>query len=124
MSNFISPAVAKFTFIFVHVTVKLHTDMSLCLVAYIILIIYFPVFLCLCSILPNLSAQDLEKELHDLPAEKRLAVFDKIFAAYHDARGTIRNDLVCNGKLFSLSSFLVEFTRENISDSVFLGHCG
>nr|XP_043615137.1 signal recognition particle subunit SRP68 isoform X3 [Erigeron canadensis] len=49
-----------------------------------------------------LKAQELEKELHDrtegaLPAEKRLAVFDKIFAAYHEARGSIRNDLATAG---------------------------
>lgn len=30
-----------------------------------------------------------------LSAEKKLAVFDKIFSAYHDARSSIRNDLVC-----------------------------
>lgn len=49
-----------------------------------------------------LKAQELEKELYDrmegaLPAEKRLAVFDKIFAAYHEARGSIRNDLATAG---------------------------
>ncbi|GJZ02946.1 signal recognition particle subunit SRP68 [Tanacetum coccineum] len=47
-------------------------------------------------------AQDMEKELQDrmedaLPAEKRLAVFDKIFAAYHEARASIRNDLATAG---------------------------
>uniref|UniRef100_A0A2P2KPY7 Signal recognition particle subunit SRP68 n=1 Tax=Rhizophora mucronata TaxID=61149 RepID=A0A2P2KPY7_RHIMU len=45
-----------------------------------------------------LKAQDLEKDVHgpaadSLPAEKRLAIFDKIFAAYHEARGCIRSDL-------------------------------
>ncbi|GKB47449.1 signal recognition particle subunit SRP68, partial [Tanacetum coccineum] len=49
-----------------------------------------------------LKAQDMEKELQDrmedaLPAEKRLAVFDKIFAAYHEARASIRNDLATAG---------------------------
>ncbi|KAI3759558.1 hypothetical protein L6452_07454 [Arctium lappa] len=49
-----------------------------------------------------LKAEELEKELHDrmegaLPAEKKLAVFDKIFAAYHEARGSIRNDLATAG---------------------------
>ncbi|KAI3761458.1 hypothetical protein L1987_51874 [Smallanthus sonchifolius] len=49
-----------------------------------------------------LKAQELEKELHDriegaLPAEKRLAVFDKIFAAYNEARASIRNDLATAG---------------------------
>ncbi|CAL5373133.1 unnamed protein product [Camellia sinensis] len=46
-----------------------------------------------------LKAQELEKDLHgptadSLPAEKRLVIFDKIFAAYHEARSSIRNDLV------------------------------
>ncbi|XP_077248947.1 signal recognition particle-related / SRP-like protein isoform X3 [Tasmannia lanceolata] len=45
-----------------------------------------------------LKAQELEKGLHgpaseSLPAEKKIIVFDKIFAAYHDARSCIRNDL-------------------------------
>lgn len=49
-----------------------------------------------------LKAQELEKELYDsssnsLTAEKRLAVFDKIFSAYHDARRNIRDDLVTAG---------------------------
>ncbi|GLT73409.1 hypothetical protein SLA2020_452700 [Shorea laevis] len=49
-----------------------------------------------------LKAQELEKELHDpaadsLPAEKRLAIFDKIFTAYHEARSCIRSDLVSAG---------------------------
>ncbi|VFQ98691.1 unnamed protein product, partial [Cuscuta campestris] len=46
-----------------------------------------------------LKAQELEREIHgpagdSLPAEKRLVVFDKIFAAYHEARSNIRSDLV------------------------------
>ncbi|XP_071710376.1 uncharacterized protein [Rutidosis leptorrhynchoides] len=49
-----------------------------------------------------LKAQELEKELHarmegTLSAEKTLAVFDKIFSAYHEARGFIRNDLATAG---------------------------
>jgi len=45
------------------------------------------------------SAQELEKELQSptaesLPAEKKLTIFDKLFTAYHDARNTIRSDLV------------------------------
>ncbi|KAH7855630.1 hypothetical protein Vadar_026941 [Vaccinium darrowii] len=49
-----------------------------------------------------LKAQELEKDLHgptgdSLPAEKRLVIFDKIFAAYHEARSCIRNDLVTAG---------------------------
>ncbi|KAL6182695.1 hypothetical protein ACLB2K_044108 [Fragaria x ananassa] len=46
-----------------------------------------------------LKAQDLEKDIlgssaNSLPTEKRLAVFDKIFTAYHEARSCIRSDLV------------------------------
>ncbi|CAI0548038.1 unnamed protein product, partial [Linum tenue] len=49
-----------------------------------------------------LKAQELEKDLHGqdanaLPAEKKLAVFDKIFTAYHEARGYIRSDLTSAG---------------------------
>lgn len=49
-----------------------------------------------------LKAQELEKDLHgpaadSLPAEKRLAIFDKIFTAYHEARSCIRSDLVSAG---------------------------
>ncbi|XP_075638351.1 uncharacterized protein LOC142610419 [Castanea sativa] len=48
------------------------------------------------------AAQELEKDLHgpaadSLPAEKRLAIFDKIFTAYHEARSCIRSDLVSAG---------------------------
>lgn len=46
-----------------------------------------------------LSAQELEKDIHgpsaeNIPADKRLVIFDKIFSAYHEARGYIRADLV------------------------------
>ncbi|KAF8023665.1 hypothetical protein BT93_F0995 [Corymbia citriodora subsp. variegata] len=49
-----------------------------------------------------LKAQDLEKDSHgpaaeSLSSEKRLTVFDKIFAAYNEARSCIRNDLVSAG---------------------------
>ncbi|KAG9150865.1 hypothetical protein Leryth_003000 [Lithospermum erythrorhizon] len=49
-----------------------------------------------------LKAQELEKDVtgpkaESLPTEKRLAVFDKIFAAYSDARSCIRSDLVNAG---------------------------
>uniref|UniRef100_A0A5B6YLC3 Signal recognition particle subunit SRP68 n=1 Tax=Davidia involucrata TaxID=16924 RepID=A0A5B6YLC3_DAVIN len=49
-----------------------------------------------------LKAQELEKDLHgptaeSLPADKRLVIFDKVFAAYNDARSCIRNDLVTAG---------------------------
>ena len=44
-------------------------------------------------------AQELEKDLHgpaadSLSAEKKLAVFDKIYIAYQEARSFIRSDLV------------------------------
>lgn len=47
----------------------------------------------------NSSAQELEKDVNgptadSVPAEKKLAIFDKIFAAYNEARSCIRNDLV------------------------------
>ncbi|MCD9561385.1 hypothetical protein HAX54_020488, partial [Datura stramonium] len=46
-----------------------------------------------------LKAQELEKDIRgsaadSLPAEKKLVLYDKIFAAYHEARSCIRNDLV------------------------------
>lgn len=46
-----------------------------------------------------LSAQELEKDIHgpsaeNIPADKRLIIFDKIFSAYHEARSYIRADLV------------------------------
>ncbi|KAL3344415.1 hypothetical protein AABB24_023716 [Solanum stoloniferum] len=46
-----------------------------------------------------LKAQELEKDIHgsaadSLPAEKKLVLYDKMFAAYHEARSCIRNDLV------------------------------
>ncbi|XP_010249222.1 PREDICTED: signal recognition particle subunit SRP68 [Nelumbo nucifera] len=49
-----------------------------------------------------LKAQELEKDLNgaagdSLLAEKKLVIFDKIFAAYHDARSCIRTDLVTAG---------------------------
>lgn len=49
-----------------------------------------------------LKAQELEKDLHGptaetVPGEKRLAIFDKIFTAYHEARSCIRSDLVSAG---------------------------
>ncbi|XP_043724658.1 signal recognition particle subunit SRP68-like [Telopea speciosissima] len=43
------------------------------------------------------KAQELEKDrgsaADSLPAEKKLGIFDKIFAAYHEARSCIRKDL-------------------------------
>ncbi|KAG6642419.1 signal recognition particle subunit SRP68 isoform X1 [Carya illinoinensis] len=49
-----------------------------------------------------LKAQELEKDLHgpsadSLSAERRLAIFDKIFTAYHEARSCIRSDLASSG---------------------------
>ncbi|KAF9668107.1 hypothetical protein SADUNF_Sadunf15G0093600 [Salix dunnii] len=58
-----------------------------------------------------LKAQELEKDLHgpaadSLPAEKKLAVFDKIFTAYHEARSFIRSDLVSAGNADSVKDEL------------------
>ncbi|CAK9186902.1 unnamed protein product [Ilex paraguariensis] len=58
-----------------------------------------------------LKAQELEKDLHgptanSLTAEKRLIVFDKIFAAYHEARSCIRSDLVTAGSSENLKDDL------------------
>lgn len=48
-----------------------------------------------------IKAQELEKDLYgtssDAPAEKKLAIYDKIFSAYHDARSCIRHDLAIAG---------------------------
>lgn len=49
-----------------------------------------------------LKAQALEKDLYSsaassLTTEKQLAVFDKIFSAYHDARRYVRDDLATAG---------------------------
>ncbi|PHU25045.1 hypothetical protein BC332_03377 [Capsicum chinense] len=54
---------------------------------------------CLYYSLSHSSAKELEKDIHgsaadSLPAEKKLVLYDKIFAAYHEARSSIRNDLV------------------------------
>ncbi|XP_021592487.1 signal recognition particle subunit SRP68 isoform X2 [Manihot esculenta] len=58
-----------------------------------------------------LKAQELEKDLRgptadSLPAEKKLAIFDKIFTAYHDARSSIRSDLVSAGNADSVKDDL------------------
>ncbi|KAI3936108.1 hypothetical protein MKW92_038382 [Papaver armeniacum] len=47
-----------------------------------------------------LKAQELEKDLHGsatVPAEKKVVMYDKNFAAYHEARSCIRKDLVNAG---------------------------
>ncbi|KAK6147982.1 hypothetical protein DH2020_018894 [Rehmannia glutinosa] len=49
-----------------------------------------------------LKAQELEKDVNgptadSLPAEKKLVIFDKIFAAYNEARSYIRTDLATAG---------------------------
>ncbi|WVZ60135.1 hypothetical protein U9M48_010193 [Paspalum notatum var. saurae] len=49
-----------------------------------------------------LKAQQLERDLNgaateSVAADKKLAIFDKIFSAYHDARSCIRSDLVSAG---------------------------
>ncbi|XP_050223552.1 uncharacterized protein LOC126673444 isoform X1 [Mercurialis annua] len=58
-----------------------------------------------------LKAQELEKDLHgsaadSLPAEKKLVIFDKIFTAYHEARSSIRTDLVSAGNADSVKDDL------------------
>ncbi|KAM7272999.1 hypothetical protein ACFE04_027663 [Oxalis oulophora] len=58
-----------------------------------------------------LKAQELEKDLHgpsadSLSGEKRLAIFDKIFSAYHEARSCIRSDLVSAGNTESMKDDL------------------
>ena len=58
-----------------------------------------------------ISAQELEKDLHgpaadSLPVEKKLAVFDKIYTAYQEARSFIRSDLVWKfNQIMSIISF-------------------
>ncbi|XP_062182646.1 uncharacterized protein LOC133886813 isoform X2 [Phragmites australis] len=49
-----------------------------------------------------LKAQQLERDLNgaateSVAADKKLAIFDKIFSAYHDAQSCIRNDLASAG---------------------------
>ncbi|KAM3255777.1 hypothetical protein ACQJBY_048763 [Aegilops geniculata] len=49
-----------------------------------------------------LKAQQLERDLNGaatepIPADKKLAIFDKLFSAYHEARSCIRNDLASAG---------------------------
>ncbi|XP_019464217.1 PREDICTED: signal recognition particle subunit SRP68 [Lupinus angustifolius] len=58
-----------------------------------------------------LKAQELEKDIHgpsadSIPADKRLVIFDKIFSAYHDARGYIRADLATTGSAESVKDDL------------------
>ncbi|KAJ7957176.1 Signal recognition particle subunit SRP68 [Quillaja saponaria] len=58
-----------------------------------------------------LKAQELEKDLHgpmadSIPADKRLVTFDKIFSAYHEARGYIRSDLATAGNAESVKDDL------------------
>ncbi|CAL0325259.1 unnamed protein product [Lupinus luteus] len=58
-----------------------------------------------------LKAQELEKDIHgpsadSIPADKRLVIFDKIFSAYHDARGYIRADLATTGSAESVKDEL------------------
>jgi hypothetical protein len=50
----------------------------------------------------------------NISADKRLVIFDKIFSAYHDARGFIRADLVLN----LLDLFL--FNHESITKYIYL----
>ncbi|KAG5041379.1 hypothetical protein JHK85_013855 [Glycine max] len=58
-----------------------------------------------------LKAQELEKDIHgpladSIPADKRLVIFDKIFSAYHEARGYIRADLATTGSTESVKDDL------------------
>ncbi|KAF9671777.1 hypothetical protein SADUNF_Sadunf12G0083900 [Salix dunnii] len=58
-----------------------------------------------------LKAQELEKDLHgpaadSLSAEKKLAVFDKIYTAYQEARSFIRSDLASAGNADSVKDDL------------------
>ncbi|KAK7291519.1 hypothetical protein RIF29_06727 [Crotalaria pallida] len=41
-----------------------------------------------------------------IPADKRLVIFDKIFSAYHEARGYIRADLATTGSAESMKEDL------------------
>lgn len=43
------------------------------------------------------AGQQLERDLKEsqLPAEKKLTTYDKMFVAYQDAKRHIREDLVC-----------------------------
>lgn len=58
-----------------------------------------------------LKAQELEKDIHgpsaeNISADKRLVIFDKVFSAYHDARGCIRADLATAGNAESVKDDL------------------
>ncbi|KAG4998920.1 hypothetical protein JHK87_019992 [Glycine soja] len=58
-----------------------------------------------------LKSQELEKDVHgpladSIPADKRLVIFDKIFSAYHEARGYIRADLATTGSTESVKDDL------------------
>uniref|UniRef100_A0A803NDH6 Signal recognition particle subunit SRP68 n=1 Tax=Chenopodium quinoa TaxID=63459 RepID=A0A803NDH6_CHEQI len=68
-----------------------------------------------------LKAQELEKDIQgptadSLSAEKKLAVFDKIFSAYHDARSCIRNDLVTAGSAENVKDELNGLDKANLAD--------
>ncbi|KAL7139722.1 hypothetical protein ABFS83_09G072600 [Erythranthe nasuta] len=58
-----------------------------------------------------LKAQELENDINgpaadSLPTEKKLVIFDKIFAAYNEARSSIRNDLATAGNSESMKDEL------------------
>ncbi|CAA0811302.1 signal recognition particle-related / SRP-related [Striga hermonthica] len=58
-----------------------------------------------------LKAQELEKDVNgsaaeSVPAEKKLVIFDKIFAAYNEARSYIRHDLANSGNSESMKDDL------------------
>ncbi|KAL8492132.1 hypothetical protein ACS0TY_023675 [Phlomoides rotata] len=65
------------------------------------------------------SAQELEKDVNgpitdSVPAEKKLAIVDKIFAAYNEARICIRNDLVRAASKLFCSMYLYVWTEAQI----------
>ncbi|KAI4316019.1 hypothetical protein L6164_024039 [Bauhinia variegata] len=79
-----------------------------------------------------LKAQELEKDLlgpmaDSVPADKRLAIFDKTFSAYHEARGYIRADLAPRAWYLELMQFLLDsgFRKSAENASLFIyNNCG
>ncbi|KAL0397206.1 UNVERIFIED_CONTAM: Signal recognition particle subunit SRP68 [Sesamum calycinum] len=64
-----------------------------------------------------LKAQELEKDINgpgadSVPAEKKLVIFDKIFAAYNEARSCIRNDLE---RTIERNQLLVRMAKSKLS---------
>ncbi|KAJ7945627.1 Signal recognition particle subunit SRP68 [Quillaja saponaria] len=70
-----------------------------------------------------LKAQELEEDLHgsmadSIPVNKRLAIFDKIFSAYHEARGYIRSDLATAGNAESVKDDLNGLDKADKNEKV------